>query len=88
MRSPWADPQQPHTEDEVYYVVSGQGLIQVGTEDRRVDAGTVVFVKAGVPHRFYKITEDLTMLVFFAPSEGSQIVLGWDADASIAVRDD
>jgi mannose-6-phosphate isomerase-like protein (cupin superfamily) len=66
------DPQQPHTEDEVYHVVSGRGRIQVGAEDRAVEAGTIVFVEAGVDHRFHSIGEDLTVLVFFAPAEGSR----------------
>ena len=66
------DPQQPHTEDEVYHVVSGRGRIQVGAEDRAVEAGTVVFVEAGVDHRFHAIAENLTVLVFFAPAEGSR----------------
>jgi mannose-6-phosphate isomerase-like protein (cupin superfamily) len=66
------DPQQPHTEDEVYHVVSGTGRIQVGAEDRAVEAGTIVFVEAGVDHRFHSMGEDLTVLVFFAPAEGSR----------------
>jgi len=65
------DPQQPHTEDEVYYIVSGRGSIKVGSEDREVQAGSVVFVAAGVEHRFHSITEDLDILVFFAPAEYS-----------------
>jgi mannose-6-phosphate isomerase-like protein (cupin superfamily) len=64
-----ADPQQPHTEDEVYYILSGQGSIQVGDEDRAVQAGSVIFVAATVPHRFHSITQDLSILVFFAPAE-------------------
>ena len=36
-----ADPQSPHTEDEVYYVVNGSGMIQVGGEDRAVTAGSM-----------------------------------------------
>jgi quercetin dioxygenase-like cupin family protein len=63
------DPQQPHTEDEVYYIVRGAGQIRVGDEDRTVQAGSVVFVAAGVPHRFHTITDDLAILVFFAPAE-------------------
>jgi quercetin dioxygenase-like cupin family protein len=66
------DPQQPHTEDEVYYVVRGAGQIRVGDEDRAVRAGSVVFVAAGVDHRFHSITEDLAILVFFAPAEYSR----------------
>ena len=65
------DLQVPHTEDEVYYVVSGRGTILVGSENRAVTAGSVVFVSAGVEHGFHTITEDLTILVFFAPAEGS-----------------
>jgi mannose-6-phosphate isomerase-like protein (cupin superfamily) len=66
------DTQQPHTEDEVYYVASGRGQIRVHEEDRAVQAGSVVFVEAGVKHYFHNITEDLTILVFFAPAEYSQ----------------
>lgn len=65
------DPQQPHTEDEVYYVVSGRGQIQVGNEDRAVQAGSLIYVAKQVAHRFHSITEDLQVLVFFAPAEGS-----------------
>lgn len=65
------DPQQPHTEDEAYYVVSGRGQIHVGGEDRPVGPGSIVFVAATVDHRFHTIEEDLTILVFFAPAEHS-----------------
>ena len=68
------DQQEPHTEDEVYYVVSGRASIQVDTESRPVEAGSVVFVQANIEHRFHTITEDLTILVFFAPAEYSQAV--------------
>lgn len=65
------DPQQPHSEDEVYYVTSGQGMIRVGDEDQAVSAGTIVFVAAHAVHYFHTITEDLSILVFFAPAEGT-----------------
>ncbi len=64
------DAQQPHTEDEVYYVLSGRGMIRVGEEDREVEAGTVVYVGVRVEHRFHSITEELRILVFFAPADG------------------
>jgi mannose-6-phosphate isomerase-like protein (cupin superfamily) len=63
------DPQRPHGEDEVYYVLSGRGRIQVGAGDRALADGALVFVPAGVEHRFHSITEDLKLLVFFAPAE-------------------
>lgn len=66
------DPQQPHTEDEVYYVVSGAATITGAGEERAVKAGSIVYVEAGVEHRFHTITEELQVLVFFAPAEYSQ----------------
>jgi quercetin dioxygenase-like cupin family protein len=65
------DPQSPHTEDEVYYIVSGMAKIKVANEDRVVQAGSVVYVAKNVEHRFHSIEEDLTVLVFFAPAEVS-----------------
>jgi len=66
------DLQQPHTEDEVYYVVSGRGRITVGDAVRDVQPGSIVFVAATVPHRFHDIAEDLTLFVAFGPAEGSR----------------
>ena len=66
------DLQEPHTEDEVYYVAQGAATIRVAGEDRPVMAGSMVYVPARVEHRFHTITQDLTVLVFFAPAEYSQ----------------
>ena len=65
------DPQQPHNEDEVYYVVSGRAMISVGEETQAIQPGSTVFVGKHVPHKFHDISEALTLLVFFAPPEGS-----------------
>ena len=65
------DPQSPHTEDEVYYVVSGRAKILVANENRDVQAGSVVYVAKNVAHHFHSIEEDFTVLVFFAPAEHS-----------------
>lgn len=65
------DPQSPHTEDEVYYVVSGKAKIQVADENRDVQAGSIVYVAKTVEHRFHSIEEELTVIVFFAPAEYS-----------------
>jgi mannose-6-phosphate isomerase-like protein (cupin superfamily) len=66
------DLQQPHAEDEAYYVLSGRGRVTVGGEVRDVRAGSIVFVAATVAHRFHDISEDLTLLVMFGPAEGSR----------------
>ena len=63
------DPQKPHSEDEVYLVHSGCGVIRVGSEDRPVQPGTLVYVPALVEHRFHSISQELTVLVCFAPAE-------------------
>jgi len=65
------DPQSPHTEDEVYYVVSGRAQIKVADEDRDVQAGSIVYVPKNVEHRFHSIEEELMVIVFFAPAEYS-----------------
>ncbi len=63
------DPQLPHHEDEMYYVVRGKARFRAGNEDGEVAAGSVLFVAAEVEHRFYDIKEELAVLVFFAPAE-------------------
>lgn len=65
------DQQEPHTEDEVYYVLEGTAVINVAGEDQPVQAGSVVFVGANVPHHFHTIQQALHVLVFFAPAEYS-----------------
>ena len=63
------DPQHPHHEDEMYYVVRGRARFRAGDEDWEIAAGSVLFVAAEVEHRFYDIAEELAVLVFFAPAE-------------------
>ena len=63
------DHQKPHREDEIYYVVRGRARFKAGSEDREVSTGSVIFVAAEVGHRFYDISEELAVLVFFAPAE-------------------
>ena len=63
------DLQSPHQQDEVYYVVRGRARMRAGSEDHAVSEGSVIFVAAGAEHRFYEITDELMVLVFFAPAE-------------------
>ena len=63
------DPQQPHAEDEVYYILDGRAILNVAGEDQPVRPGSLVFVGKKVPHHFHAITEELRVLVFFAPAE-------------------
>lgn len=61
------DHQEPHTEDEVYYVLEGVANIQIADDSYDVEPGDVIYVDRHVDHHFYDITEDLTTLIFFAP---------------------
>jgi mannose-6-phosphate isomerase-like protein (cupin superfamily) len=63
------DPQKPHTEDEVYYVISGRARFTCEGREIAVRAGTTIYVAAGDAHRFSDIEEELVILVFFAPAE-------------------
>jgi mannose-6-phosphate isomerase-like protein (cupin superfamily) len=63
------DPQTPHREDEVYYVVRGRGKFRLAEEERSVAPGDVLFVRARELHRFHSIEEELVLLVVFAPAE-------------------
>ena len=60
------DLQQPHDEDEVYFVLEGRARVQVGGEEQEVRPGSILFVRATSDHSFVEILEDITLLVFFA----------------------
>lgn len=58
-------------EDEVYFVVSGQAKLHAEEHDYRVKTGDVVFVAADTEHWYHSVSEELTLLVFFAPAPPS-----------------
>jgi mannose-6-phosphate isomerase-like protein (cupin superfamily) len=63
------DPQVPHNEDEVYYVLEGKASFASEGRTEAIGAGSILFVPARAVHRFHSIEEDLAVLVFFAPPE-------------------
>ena len=66
------DPQTPHTKDEVYVVVAGRGQFLNGDERHPFAQGDVLFVPAGVTHRFEDFTDDFAAWVFFYGPEGGE----------------
>ena len=60
------DPQQPHDEDEVYFLLSGKGSFTSGGQTEQIVKGSILYVAAEEIHKFHDIEEDLTLLVFFA----------------------
>ena len=71
------DGQEPHTEDEVYYVVSGRARLSVADEDVAVGAGSIAYVAAGTEHRFHDIQENLEVIVFWAPPRHTNAPRDW-----------
>lgn len=66
-----ADTQDPHAEDEVYYVLAGRAVLEVDGERRPVEPGSIAFVAKRVEHRFVDVAEDFELLVLFAPPESA-----------------
>jgi mannose-6-phosphate isomerase-like protein (cupin superfamily) len=64
------DVQTPHTQDEVYVVVSGSGTFRRGDEVVAFEPGDLLFVPAKVPHRFDQFSDDFsTWVIFFGPRQ-------------------
>jgi mannose-6-phosphate isomerase-like protein (cupin superfamily) len=59
------DPQNPHTRDEIYVVIQGQGTFVNGDQRQSFEPGDVLFVPAHVLHRFEEFTDDLMVWAFF-----------------------
>ncbi len=67
------DHQTPHTRDEVYVIVSGTGWFLNGETRHRFEPGQLLFVPAGVVHRFEDFTDDFsTWVLFFGPEGGER----------------
>jgi len=66
------DRQTPHEEDEIYHVLSGRAELEVAGERHPVEPGAIAFVAKRVEHRFVAITDDLEVLVLFAPPESGE----------------
>ena len=68
---PNPEPKTAHKTDELYFIISGSGMAQVGTKRYAVDEGDVVYVEQGVDHDFFDIDGKITALVVFPSSEDS-----------------
>ena len=62
-----ADDQRPHAEDEVSYI-RGRAMFESEGGTVPVAWGSLVFVPAGLEHRFTDITEDMQTLIFWSPA--------------------
>ena len=63
------DLQQPHAQDEIYYVLRGRSKFVCAGEVIDAVPGSFFYVAARADHRFFNIEEDLVIIVLFAPEE-------------------
>ena len=59
------DTQTPHTSDEVYYVISGNGFLRIKNKDYPVSQDKLFFVAKDVEHYFHSNSQELKVLYFF-----------------------
>jgi mannose-6-phosphate isomerase-like protein (cupin superfamily) len=64
--------QSPHTQDEIYVIVRGYGVLVHDGERQPFEPGDLLFVAAGVPHHFAEFGDDLTVWVMFYGAEGGE----------------
>lgn len=73
------DPQEPHEQDELYFIQTGHGYFVLGDERRPFEPGEALFVPAGVVHRFEDFSEDFAAwVVFYGPDGGETAQNGTD----------
>ena len=66
------DPQEPHRQDELYVIISGSGQFYCDGKRRPFAAGDVLFVPAGIEHRFENFSKDFsTWVIFYGPDGGA-----------------
>jgi mannose-6-phosphate isomerase-like protein (cupin superfamily) len=70
------DPQTPHSRDEVYVVAQGTGEFICGETRQSFQPLDVLFVAAGIEHRFENFTDDFAVWVFFYGPEGGEVDQG------------
>ena len=63
------DTQEPHDSDEIYYILDGNGFLEINDESYRIKKGQVYFVAKDLQHHFYGNTKNLSVLYFFGGSD-------------------
>jgi mannose-6-phosphate isomerase-like protein (cupin superfamily) len=66
------DDQTPHTQDELYIIASGSGWFVKGTQRVPCEPQDVLFVEAGVAHRFENFSDDFSAWVIFWGPQGGE----------------
>ncbi|RYZ19235.1 MAG: cupin domain-containing protein [Chitinophagaceae bacterium] len=68
------DLQQPHRQDELYIVASGHGTFARDGERSPFQKGDLLFVPAGMKHRFEDFSHDFAAwVIFYGPDGGEKV---------------
>ena len=57
-----------HKQDEVFFILEGEYLFQVGDEKHNLKSGDTIFLPRTVPHTFAQLTQKGKMFYLFQPS--------------------
>ncbi len=60
------DTQGPHDDDEVYYIIRGDGYLKIHDKDYEVSEGKAYYVQKNIPHKFFGNKKELAVLYFFS----------------------
>ena len=64
-----SDTQTPHENDEIYFIISGDGFLKIKNKDYEISKNRLFFVAKNVKHFFHGNTEELKVLYFFGGSD-------------------
>ena len=63
------DTQEPHENDEIYFIISGNGFLKIKNNDYEISKDKLFFIGKDVPHYFHSNTKELKVLYFFGGSD-------------------
>ena len=65
--------QTPHTQDEVYVVVRGNGVLVHDGKRDPFEVGDLLFVAAGIEHQFEDLSQDFAVWRIFYGRQGGEV---------------
>jgi mannose-6-phosphate isomerase-like protein (cupin superfamily) len=60
------DTQEPHSSDEIYLVLEGDGFIEIGKKEYSLKKDLFIYVPAKLRHKFYGNTQEILVVYFFS----------------------
>ena len=59
------DTQEPHENDEVYFILNGNGFLKINDKDYAISKNRVYFVAKNIEHYFHGNSKEIVALYFF-----------------------